>query len=184
MPPVAVKDVIDTPALAPSPTVTTPPDLPTELAPTGAPQASPGATGTPMTTPTGQAIAGNVGSLGPGVMATAGWSETAYRRLDGVSLLELRRNLGHQRAIAVGMAYVEANRPCRAVVLMDSDGEDDPRDIPRLLAQCHQEGDAKIIFAERTKRVEVRLPQQQCGAIHRMQIVGSPDTAGRELGRV
>src|ERR1700738_682935 len=34
------------------------------------------------TTPTGQAIAGNVGSLGPGVMATIGWSETAYRRLD------------------------------------------------------------------------------------------------------
>src|SRR4051795_13543939 len=35
-----------------------------------------------VTTPTGQAIAGNVGSLGPGVMATPGWSETAYRRLD------------------------------------------------------------------------------------------------------
>src|SRR3979411_1201084 len=35
-----------------------------------------------VTAPTGQAIAGNVGSLGPGVMATTGWSETAYRRLD------------------------------------------------------------------------------------------------------
>jgi signal transduction histidine kinase len=35
-----------------------------------------------VTTPTGQAIAGNVGSLAPGVMATTGWSETAYRRLD------------------------------------------------------------------------------------------------------
>ena len=35
-----------------------------------------------VTTPTGQAIAGNVGSLGPGVMATTGWTETAYRRLD------------------------------------------------------------------------------------------------------
>lgn len=35
-----------------------------------------------VTTPTGQAVAGNVGSLGPGVMATLGWSETAYRRLD------------------------------------------------------------------------------------------------------
>jgi signal transduction histidine kinase len=35
-----------------------------------------------ITTPTGQAIAGNVGSLAPGVMATTGWSETAYRRLD------------------------------------------------------------------------------------------------------
>jgi signal transduction histidine kinase len=35
-----------------------------------------------VTTPDGRAIAGNVGSLGPGVIATTGWSETAYRRLD------------------------------------------------------------------------------------------------------
>jgi signal transduction histidine kinase len=35
-----------------------------------------------VTTPTGQAIAGNVGSLAPGVMATEGWSETLYRRFD------------------------------------------------------------------------------------------------------
>jgi signal transduction histidine kinase len=35
-----------------------------------------------VTTPEGRAVAGNVGSLAPGVMATNGWSETAYRRLD------------------------------------------------------------------------------------------------------
>ena len=35
-----------------------------------------------VTTPTGQWVAGNVGSLAPGVMGTTGWSETAYRRLD------------------------------------------------------------------------------------------------------
>jgi signal transduction histidine kinase len=35
-----------------------------------------------VTTSTGQAIAGNVGSLAPGVMAATGWTETAYRRLD------------------------------------------------------------------------------------------------------
>jgi signal transduction histidine kinase len=35
-----------------------------------------------VTTPTGVAIAGNVGSLAPGVMAQTGWQETAYRRLD------------------------------------------------------------------------------------------------------
>jgi signal transduction histidine kinase len=35
-----------------------------------------------VTTPTGQAIAGNISSLSPGVMGTQGWSETAYRRLD------------------------------------------------------------------------------------------------------
>jgi signal transduction histidine kinase len=35
-----------------------------------------------VTTPNGRAVAGNVGSLAPGVMATTGWSETSYRRLD------------------------------------------------------------------------------------------------------
>lgn len=35
-----------------------------------------------VTTPNGQAVAGNVGSLAPGVMGHTGWIETAYRRLD------------------------------------------------------------------------------------------------------
>ena len=35
-----------------------------------------------VTTPEGRAFAGNVESLSPGVMASTGWSETAYRRLD------------------------------------------------------------------------------------------------------
>src|SRR5207253_6384842 len=35
-----------------------------------------------ITAPNGVFLGGNVGSLAPGVMATTGWSETAYRRLD------------------------------------------------------------------------------------------------------
>jgi signal transduction histidine kinase len=35
-----------------------------------------------VTAPTGQALAGNVGSLAPGVLDRSGWSETVYRRLD------------------------------------------------------------------------------------------------------
>ena len=35
-----------------------------------------------LTTPTGVALGGNVASLSPGVMATTGWSETSYRRLE------------------------------------------------------------------------------------------------------
>ena len=35
-----------------------------------------------VTTPNGQLLGGNVGSLAPGVMATEGWSEAIYRRLD------------------------------------------------------------------------------------------------------
>src|ERR1700704_6683854 len=35
-----------------------------------------------VTAPNGQAIGGNIESLAPGVMATTGWSETSYRRLE------------------------------------------------------------------------------------------------------
>lgn len=35
-----------------------------------------------ITTPAGQSVAGNISSLAPGVMASTGWSETPYRRLD------------------------------------------------------------------------------------------------------
>jgi signal transduction histidine kinase len=35
-----------------------------------------------VTTPSGTAFGGNVESLSPGVLASTGWSETAYRRLD------------------------------------------------------------------------------------------------------
>jgi glycosyltransferase involved in cell wall biosynthesis len=80
------------------------------------------------------------------------------RAIRRVEVLHLRRNLGHQRAIAIGLAFIEAERPlCRAVVLMDSDGEDAPEDVPRLIARCEQEGRHKIVFAERTKRSETRL---------------------------
>jgi hypothetical protein len=77
-----------------------------------------------------------------------------FSSLVRLDVLELRRNLGHQRAIAVGLAYVEANESCAAVVVMDSDGEDDPKDVPRLLEKYHQEGGRKIVFAERTQRSE------------------------------
>lgn len=79
------------------------------------------------------------------------WQFSALRRVD---VLTLKRNVGHQRAISLGLAYVEANLPCEAVVLMDGDGEDSPRDVPKLLARCRAEANQKIVFAERTRRSE------------------------------
>lgn len=78
----------------------------------------------------------------------------SFLAVESVDVLSLRRNLGHQRAIAVGLSYIEANRPCRAVVVMDGDGEDDPRDVPRLVSECFANQGQKIIFAARTRRAE------------------------------
>ena len=71
-----------------------------------------------------------------------------------VEVVRLRRNLGHQRAIAVGLAHVSASPVPEAIVVMDSDGEDRPADIPRLIARLREGGGRRSVFAERTKRFE------------------------------
>jgi hypothetical protein len=72
--------------------------------------------------------------------------------LGGV-LIRLRRNLGHQRAIAVGMNYVADTMPGVTAVVMDSDGEDVPATIPLLLAELAK-GNADVVVAQRQQRQE------------------------------
>lgn len=71
-----------------------------------------------------------------------------------ISVLELKRNLGHQRAITIGLAFAAAERDCTAVLVMDGDGEDDPADILKLLDKCRASGFTRMIFARRSKRSE------------------------------
>jgi polyisoprenyl-phosphate glycosyltransferase len=78
----------------------------------------------------------------------------APAHLARVSVLRLRRNLGHQRAIAIGLAYLYDQEAHDAVVVMDGDGEDRPEDIPLLIERCGNHGWSRVIFAERTRRAE------------------------------
>ncbi|MCP4111929.1 MAG: glycosyltransferase [Desulfobacteraceae bacterium] len=77
-----------------------------------------------------------------------------FRRISDISVLSLNRNLGHQRAIASGLAYAYHNSDFKAVIVMDSDGEDRPDDIPALIKAFRESDRNKIIFAERNKRSE------------------------------
>lgn len=70
-----------------------------------------------------------------------------------LTVLHLTRNVGHQKAIALGLAYLAQEEPFDRVVVMDSDGEDKPEDIPRLVEASRAAGD-RIIFAHRSKRSE------------------------------
>lgn len=75
--------------------------------------------------------------------------------IEKITVLELRRNVGHQRAITLGLAFVAAERAdYSAVLLMDGDGEDKPEDVVRLIEKCRDENFQKIIFAKRSKRSE------------------------------
>jgi glycosyltransferase involved in cell wall biosynthesis len=71
-----------------------------------------------------------------------------------VDIIHLQRNLGHQRAIAVGLTHIHDKYPCDAVIVMDADGEDKPEDVPRLIERFKDLGGKQIVFAERLRRTE------------------------------
>lgn len=70
------------------------------------------------------------------------------------AVLKLRRNVGHQRAIAIGLSYAAEHLvPGQQVVVMDSDGEDLPSTIPALLTQLDNPA-VDVVVAQRKSRVE------------------------------
>lgn len=73
--------------------------------------------------------------------------------LNGV-VIHLKRNVGHQRAIAIGINYVADHFPeMPFTVVMDSDGEDTPASIKQLVAPL-QSPKIDITVAQRKSRIE------------------------------
>jgi len=80
-----------------------------------------------------------------------GENATAFHE---IIVVNLRRNVGHQRAIAIGLAWIYEHLVCRSVVVMDADGQDRPEDVPRLLDRFEQGDASSVVFAERIRRGE------------------------------
>jgi glycosyltransferase involved in cell wall biosynthesis len=70
-----------------------------------------------------------------------------------VTVLRLTMNVGHQRAIAVGLAHADGERRAGTVAVMDSDGEDVPAELKRLVDTAAAEPGIAIV-AQRFKRSE------------------------------
>lgn len=74
-----------------------------------------------------------------------------------IEVVELVRNMGHQKVIAIGLAYaVATHSEAHSYVVMDSDGEDQPEDVMRLLHQLEGKHFG-LCFAHRAKRREGRV---------------------------
>lgn len=67
------------------------------------------------------------------------------------SVIRLNRNLGCQRAIAVGLCCALEDLAVNRIVVMDADGEDRPEDLPALLNELNG---VQIVVAERGNRHE------------------------------
>src|SRR5215471_16481485 len=70
-----------------------------------------------------------------------------------LEVIRLAANLGHQRAIAVGLSAIAESTAIDAVVVMDGDGQDRPVDIALLLATSFRHPQ-HIVLARRAKRSE------------------------------
>lgn len=68
-------------------------------------------------------------------------------------ILRLKRNVGHQRAIATGLQFVADTCPHHPCIIMDCDGEDRPSSIPELLRGLAA-ADIDIVVAKRKRRAE------------------------------
>jgi len=72
-----------------------------------------------------------------------------------IEVIRLALNLGHQRAIAVGLCAL-AESEFDAILVMDGDGEDRPSDIAALLALSRRHP-GSVVLAARAKRSEPPL---------------------------
>lgn len=82
------------------------------------------------------------------------FKQQTFQKITQVNVLRLRRNLGHQRAIAVGLCYIYRHFDCEFIVVMDGDGEDNPFEIEHFLEVSEQTHHQNVIFARRSKRSE------------------------------
>lgn len=80
------------------------------------------------------------------------FSNSTFQNLS-VEIVCLSRNVGHQRAIAVGLCLISTRCFSSPVVVMDCDGEDKPQDIIRLLESLEAKS-ATCVFAQRGTRSE------------------------------
>ena len=78
---------------------------------------------------------------------------TGLNHLAGVEIVSLAVNVGHQRAIAIGLCVSAEDHDFDAVLIMDADGEDPPHAIEALVRDVGERSDFCVV-AQRRKRVE------------------------------
>ncbi|MGB7340457.1 MAG: glycosyltransferase [Phototrophicaceae bacterium] len=74
-------------------------------------------------------------------------------KIENIYCTRLVRNLGHQRAIAIGLVYLATHYDYHQVIVIDADGEDCPADVAKMIAMSADYPD-NVIVAQRERRSE------------------------------
>ena len=76
-----------------------------------------------------------------------------FTKIKKINVLNLKKNVGSQKAIYLGLNHILKKKNKRIIVVMDADGEDDHSKINILIDRVEKNFE-KIVFAKRTKRLE------------------------------
>ena len=76
-----------------------------------------------------------------------------YKKINIIKILNLKKNLGSQRALAIGLKHLSILEKETNIILMDADGEDDPSLLKKII-DSSKKFPNKIITVNRTKRNE------------------------------
>ena len=58
-----------------------------------------------------------------------------YKNINKIRILNLKENLGSQKAISVGLNYLNQNKQNSIITILDSDGEDNPSNLYELISR-------------------------------------------------
>ena len=75
------------------------------------------------------------------------------KRLRKIHIATLKKNLGSQKSICVGLKYLKKKKTKAIITIIDSDGEDNPKKIKKLINLAKKNPNS-IITANRLKRTE------------------------------
>lgn len=81
-----------------------------------------------------------------------------FKKLFKIEVLNLSKNVGSQRAIAIGLNYIHKKylQSYNFTIIMDSDGQDNPKILPKMINYFDQKKD-EILVVQRINRKENRL---------------------------
>jgi|TARA_B110000971_G_C20028064_1_gene509890 hypothetical protein len=76
-----------------------------------------------------------------------------FNNIKSIKILNLKKNVGSQKAIYIGLKYIEKYKYKSTISILDSDGEDNPYKLKKLIESAFKEKGV-IFVANRSKRLE------------------------------
>ena len=76
-----------------------------------------------------------------------------FKYIKNIKVLSLKKNLGSQKAIAVGLKYLNSKKHKSIITILDSDGEDDSKQIAYMIKKAELNS-TSVIVSCRSKRGE------------------------------